>query len=276
MKDYEKFDERKAKCELSEVDVDVQIDPSDGSIGTRKSSNTKQKLLLILLLFLAASMTIYLCVKNLRHDETGDVIEFQFKGTNNIMRTITSSVKGGYVLHFTETTSSDKYWILDDFTKDLQVIRSDKASLSVCYVSVLIRTESMAPSADAFRKTANKKIFHGIYSPALQPIEDRSFLGPEALKLCADIELYWLSVTEDVLEVSNITGIMANAKSDEGRPRDQRDLRSCEESCCWMVCCCNTHHFSWEHSEYFSCKHICEHCSSVYKKKVTHVCSSLP
>jgi len=56
--------------------------------------------------------------------------------------------------------------------------------------------------------------------------------------------------------------------------RVKRRINQCRTSCCWLVCCCNTHHFTWETVEHFSCAHICDRCTPAYatRQRIQKVC----
>jgi hypothetical protein len=252
-------------------------DSSPESVSRRSARRVAVTLLLGSLTLACVLTAVYFtfCRKLFNNDP--DFVKFQFpaKGSGDVMQEVYSSVADNYVQYYTEPSPTQRYWILDDFNTGLQLVRSEDGGQSICFVKILNKDEAVAPTAVQPKFVPYKEHSHGVFTPDEEPVDDKEFLGLTGRRLCRGVNVYWLRPMEDVIEVpdlsSNMSALTPLDHNMSGH-RAKRNIRSCTTSCCWLVCCCDTHHFTWETAEHFTCMHICRHCTKAYKSKVNKIC----
>lgn len=195
------------------------------------------------------------------------------EGAGGRKQTILASVEGNFVEYYIEDlANSEKSWIIDDFNMNVEIMRSDVDDYSICYVLELNHTEAVKPSEVAIENIgAAKRHYHAVLTPDTVHIDDKSVLGARGAALCGDVNVYWLRPMSDVIDVTH-TNTSLNTNSLVSSRRHKRNIKECQSSCCWLVCCCDVHHFNWETVERFSCKHVCDKCTSAYKSKIQKIC----
>jgi len=210
-----------------------------------------------------------------RHSDDSDALQYEVpvKGLDNVMQHVQSSVRQNYVQYYIQVSPNEKTWILDDFNTDLEVIKSVRDNHAICFVSKFNRSLTMQPTDVQPELSPYKSHNHGVYTPDEIPTEDHSFLGPKSRALCEDANLYWMrpmEVTEVENAPLNYTSSLPVGYSGNGRSK--RNIAHCSTSCCWMVCCCTTHQFTWQSSERFTCAHVCDKCTKAYKHEIREIC----
>jgi len=206
-----------------------------------------------------------------------DIVKFHMpvKENSDVMQFVHSSVKENYVQYIIEVSDTEKSWVLDDFNTNLEIMKNENNGHSICFVSKLNRSEAMAPSDTIPEMMPYKQNNHGVYTPDEEPTEDLSFLSPRSRELCEGANVYWLNPAE-VIDVTDPSVLIDDDDEEPAEThvghRSKRNVRTCHTSCCWLVCCCNTHHFVWESSESFTCRHVCNKCTKKYKSKIQKLC----
>jgi len=269
----------KLKAEsLPRFPCDVEVRGAHASKKINGHSCRKVTLIMSSLTLIAGSIVILTLVVLRRWNFTNpDIFKFQMSGSNgktDVMQHVHSSVSGNYVQYNIEVSDNDETTILDDFNTELEVIKSKRNGHSICFVSRFNRSQAMLPSDDLPAIIPYKKTNSGVYQPEDEPTTDRSFLGKMSQELCEDANVFWMHPMEETnKEDLDIPGEQPPAEGEEGpHHRSKRNIRQCHTSCCWLVCCCDTHHFTWETYESFTCKHVCNKCTSQYKSKIQKLC----
>jgi hypothetical protein len=256
--------------------VDCSDPSAAGSSRERKKARRVVAVLVLgALLVSAAMLAVYFRVCSRLFDSEDLKYNFAVKGSSSVMQEVFSSVKDNYVQYYIEPSPTQRYWILDDFNTNLEIMRSEENDQSICFVSELNRKEAMAPTAVQPKYVPYKEHSHGIYTPDESPVEDKEFLGLTGRRLCRGTNVYWIRPMEDVIEVSELNTTISGGileQGGNGGHRAKRNIRSCTTSCCWTVCCCDTHHFTFETAEHFTCMHVCNHCTKAYKQKIYKNC----
>jgi hypothetical protein len=86
-------------------------------------------------------------------------------------------------------------WVVDDFNRDIEVMKIQTKSGTNCYVVPLNRTNAADPSKIKTPSTFEVKtnvtdtLYYDVSST---PISDASFLGKTAREMCKGISVYWM------------------------------------------------------------------------------------
>jgi len=120
--------------------------------------------------------------------------------------------------------------IVNDFNRDIQVVKMERGSGMNCYVSALNRSASLNPShisgAD-LDANDNKTADSTVFTVSNSPISDRSFLPKKAQDMCKGVSVYWAYRS-------------CNYDSDDKPAAHDRQRRAwmCKIGCGLTVCSC--------------------------------------
>jgi len=152
--------------------------------------------------------------KNVKQDVVAD------PNDNSVMYHITKDGKGVDVVN--------------DFNRDLQVVRMEYEGSTNCYVSALNRSAALdlskitGPENDIISGNASSG-YATKFTVSSNPISDRSFLPKKALNMCKDTAVYWA--------YRSCNNPNENKPNTDAVSRQRR--WACLSGCGWQVCSCN-------------------------------------
>jgi len=162
-------------------------------------------------------------------------MEFKSSSDNKNIKQEVESDPNDNVVMFHVTKDGQNTYIVNDYNRDMQVIKVITDSGTNCYVSALNRSAAADPSqisaADAnVKSTGNSESVPSIYTVSRSPVSDRSFLPKKAQDMCNGVSVYWaFRSCNDQQEDSAST----NSTSPAGR---QRRATVCITGCNLRVC----------------------------------------
>jgi len=97
------------------------------------------------------------------------------------------------VVKYHVTKNGQDVTIVNDFNRDLQVVKLSTADDTNCYVSPLNRSASLDPSHvnELESKNGDKGRQQEMFSVSSTPVADRSFLPKKAIDMCKGVSVYW-------------------------------------------------------------------------------------
>jgi hypothetical protein len=175
----------------NEIPVIVtQVMPSE-----RKPRNTKKYVIIAVSGILAAAiiLTAILVGMYMFTEAQKDIIQYTLKMSENMKQDVTSDPNENVVTYHISNPAQET-WIVNDFGKDLQVVKIKGDDKTNCFVSPLNRTNLLDPAKingpdespdvnDAVSLT---------YMASDTPVSDTSFLGKTAKAMCKGVSVYWL------------------------------------------------------------------------------------
>lgn len=209
-----------------------------------------------------------------RSSSNEDWIKFRtsFPGSSGhlVEQEVVSSRINNIVEYYIRSSPSERVTIVDDFNKDIQIVKISKHSDDFCYISELKKGAYVRPSDLVFASQVDKTYVSQVFEADEKPVDDLTLLGDRGAELCQGIPVYWIrpfSETDTPISAANFTSTIPHSGS-----RSKRNIRSCYSSCCYSVCCCTVHHFTWEKADHFTCNHVCKGCTKLYKSSVRYLC----
>jgi hypothetical protein len=161
--------------------------------------------------------------------------------------------------------------IVNDFNREIQVVKMESDYGTNCYVSALNRSAAMDPSQitgpDSDATSDRKNGGATVFSISSSPISDRSFLSKKALDMCKSVSVYWAyrSCNKENVDESN----MNNTSTDNDRQRRAiynagyyRGL-PCLNGCCYTMCSCSVRIVEVRVGTQLTCYYY-NYCSSGY------------
>jgi len=132
-------------------------------------------------------------------------------------------------------------YVVNDFNRDMQVVKTDVGSLTNCYVSALNRSAAIDPSQiNDLQNPSDGKNVGGstVYSVSDSPVSDRSFLPKKALDMCKDVSVYWAyrSCNGQKQDMNNTE--LSRQSRQVGQAGYYNGL-GCVYGCCYIVCSCS-------------------------------------
>jgi len=173
-----------------------------------------------------------------------DIVKFslQFKSTTdgqNVNQDVVSDPNDNVVQYHVTKDGKDVY-VVNDFNRDMQVVKMQTTYGTNCFISALNRSAAVDPSnINALQTQSNDKSSTEIFSVSDSPITDRSFLTKKALDMCSGVSIYW---AYRGCKNTGITSLDSTSPSD----RQRRTVyyagtykgMPCLNGCCWTVCAC--------------------------------------
>lgn len=150
-----------------------------------------------------------------------EILKFSYNRDENAKEEVTSDLNTNIVqYHVTDTNY--EMWVINDFNRDIQVMKIQADSGTDCYVAPLNRT--IATDPDKVSAPSNIKKNNSQYSVTYRvpnsPIPDSSFLCTVAKNTCQGISTYWVYPACDI----------PKSPSDSS-PRQKRG-GGCDDCCC--------------------------------------------
>jgi len=126
-----------------------------------------------------------------------DILKFSYTRDGNVKEEVTSDPNTN-IVQYHVTDPAYEMWVVNDFNRDIQVMKIKAESGTNCYVAPLNRTMATDPSKvsapsniKATLKTQNAT-YTVKYSVSNSPIPDTSFLSKAAKDTCQGISAYWV------------------------------------------------------------------------------------
>jgi hypothetical protein len=175
-----------------------------------------------------------------------EVLQFalQFKSSlgQNTTQTVVSDPNANVVMFHVSANNQDAY-VVNDFNKDIQVVKIVSPSGTNCYLSPLNISNAMNPS-DIIGTSSMTGSNVGTQTMILSqtPLSDTSFLTPKAATMCAGVSVYWAYRHCPIALDNNNSSIVP---SNDGS-RHKRALYgpwawnglACVGGCCHSFCAC--------------------------------------
>jgi hypothetical protein len=158
-----------------------------------------------------------------------EILKFSYNRNENTKEEVTSDPNTN-IIQFHVSSPDQELWVVDDFNRDIQVMKVQTDSGTDCFVSPLNRTLAPDPStisAPSNSQTMKRNATYFVsYQAAETPIPDSSFLCKAAKDLCKGISTYWVyprceAQTEDPAQ---------------RRKRSFACIKTCMSSCWWFFC----------------------------------------
>jgi hypothetical protein len=145
------------------------------------------------------------------------------------------------VVTFRVSKNGQDVTIVNDFNRDMQVVKLETASDTNCYVTPLNRSDAMDPSQMNDLQTNNgvKNRKQELFTISNSPVIDRSFLPKKAADMCKGVSVYWAYRSCQGLPI----------EQPDQTPSDDRSRRTvynapsynglaCLNGCCYTYCAC--------------------------------------
>jgi len=140
--------------------------------------------------------------------------------------------------------------IVNDFNRDIQVVKMVRGSGMNCYVSALNRSASLNPShvnGEDRDVNGNNTADSTVFTVSNNPISDRSFLPKKAQDMCKGVSAYWAYRS-------------CNYDSNDKPAAHDRQRRAwmCRTGCGYTVCSCRVelyvyYYYGWRCRFYYGC-----------------------
>lgn len=280
--------------ELGLQEKNIESSEKDGAaddffrVGTTtmrgRDSGSKGMLLIFVMLALAGSAFIswHLVMSNSRDGFTKFITTFKGNSAQMMQQEVKTNGINNIVGYIVTISPTETLTVLDDFSMGIQIMKSMSPYSEICYLSLLDKDSYVRPAEFAFGPTVEKGHKSRLFETSEKPLDDHTILGLEGEELCRGLPVFWIYPVEmaetDLDEIGDQYNWTSSAAASESETkvqlhsRSKRNIRSCSTSCCWLVCCCDVHHFTWEAVEHFSCNHICNKCTSEYKSIIRKLC----
>jgi uncharacterized protein YxeA len=123
-----------------------------------------------------------------------DILKYTVNVDKDTKEEVTADQNENVVQYHVQNANYEM-WVVDDFNRDIEMLKIQTNSETNCYVLPLNRTSATdpskvkTPSKFDVKQNATERLF---YDVASSPISDPSFLGKMAKKLCKGISVYWM------------------------------------------------------------------------------------
>jgi hypothetical protein len=214
-----------------------------------------------------------------------EIVKFslQFKSTSDDQKTNQDVVSdpNDNVVSYHVTKPGQDVNVVNDFNKDIQVVKIETAEGTNCYISALNRSQASDPSqiTGAASMTGSGGVSTQTFSISGTPVSDTSFLPKKARDMCKGVSVYWAyrhcpqQGPDDHNMTKSTSGVVDRSKRtlyDAGRYNNLY----CVGGCCKIVCACyvrftetvdaNGVHNCQVYYQYGTCCSISSYCQNVY------------
>lgn len=193
-----------------------------------------------------------------------DIVQYTMQLGDRSKQDVTSDPNEN-VVQFHVSSPGHDAWIVNDFNKDIQLVKVVSEGRTNCYVSPLNRTNAMDPSKITGPGTTTDATdsVSVVYRVSDTPVTDTSFLGKTATATCKGISIYWLYPTcakDDLNKFTNGT------TGDHPKQKRQTTINNppyycskplvfqspynrqyyyvnCVTGCCKTICACNINYY---------------------------------
>lgn len=196
-----------------------------------------------------------------------EIVRYSLKLDKNTNQDVTSD-PNTMIVEYQMQNPGQNAWVVNDFSKDIQVVKIQTAFQTNCYVSALNRTRAQDPSKITGPDTTEvNKAATLTYVTSGSPIIDTSFLAKAARDLCSGIKTYWLyphcsdnsgspsnKPPYDTYAPSTVSTPSSNGIVDNSPwyiywqdPYNANVSAACVTGCCKTVCACSIDYY-WMYS----------------------------
>lgn len=212
----------------------------------KPASNTKKYVLIVVGLVLLAGLIVAgtLIGIHIVKEADKEIAKFQieFKSTIDGQKVKQDVVvdPNTNVVDYHITKDGKDIYIVNDFNRDMQVVKMQTDLGTNCFISALNRSAAVDPSnINSLQTQSSDKSSTEVFSVSSSPITDRSFLPKKALDMCSGVSVYWAyrGCKEQKPESMNSTSpadrhrrAVYYAGTYYGMP--------CLNGCCWTICAC--------------------------------------
>jgi hypothetical protein len=130
-------------------------------------------------------------------DAQKEIVKFSldFKSSQdgqNTKQDVESDPNDNSVIFHINKNGQDVY-IVNDFNRDMQIVKVQTSENTNCYISALNRSAAYDPShiTGSNSLTGSGGKTEQMYTVSNSPVSDRSFLPKKALDMCKGISVYW-------------------------------------------------------------------------------------
>jgi hypothetical protein len=122
-----------------------------------------------------------------------EILQFSYTRDGNVKEEVISDPNTNIVQYHVNDPAYE-LWIVDDFNRDIEVMKAKGAWGTKCYVAPLNRTRATDPSKVSLPTNIKKQNVSYIptYRASDTPIPDTSFLSKAAKDACQTISTYWV------------------------------------------------------------------------------------
>lgn len=211
--------------------ISTQNEVSDPAVPPKPRSYRKYVIIAVTGIVVAAITLTAILVGMYFFTETEkEILKFSYNRDGNSKEDVTSDPNTNMV-QFHVNNPDYEMWVVDDFNRDIQVMKILTDSGTNCYVAPLNRTTATDPSKVSV--PSNPETMNASYTVTYQaantPIPDTSFLSKMAKDTCKGISTYWVYPS---CEAPN--------NPPDTVSRQKRRRRVCNECCCfycyWILC----------------------------------------
>jgi hypothetical protein len=252
---------------------------------TSKTRNTKKYVIIAVsgILAVAIILTAILVGMYMFTEGQKEIIKYTLKMGENQKQDVTSDPNEN-VVQFHMSNPAQEAWIVNDFGKDLQVVKIKGEGKTNCYVSPLNRTNQLDPAKINGPESPDvKEAVSLTYRASDTPISDTSFLGKTAKELCKGVSIYWLyphCIDKDSGKGHNVTEVNHPKSKRQTTvdyspyyiktylkyqsPYDRADYYvPCFTGCCRKVCACAIYYSAYLSNGRMYCTWITSTCLAV-------------
>lgn len=247
--------------------------PTQAAEPMKSSKLTKKNILIGVICLVIAVLVLIAVLVGIKLVKDSDTAMLKYSlsmkdsKNNDVQQNV--SVDANVVVYHVVKEGQD-VWIVDDFDKNVQVMKVTAADSTVaCYVTALNRSEATDPKSipssapTTNDKTPSKQL---VYIVDDNPISDISFLGKRVTNLCQNIPTYWLKPHCN----DGTTGNMTTSGSDSGRTKRSTYVGTCTDAwgtqpcycgCCNVMCgsfASSTFYYSF-YDGYYHCTYLMYH-----------------
>jgi hypothetical protein len=119
-------------------------------------------------------------------------LQFKSSDNENANQDVVSDPNDNVVMFHISKPGQDVY-VVNDFNKDLQVVKIETEEGTNCYISPLNRSQAMDPShiTDANSLTGTGGEVEQTFILSTTPVKDTTFMTKKARDMCAGVSTYW-------------------------------------------------------------------------------------
>jgi len=177
--------------------VTAGVTPNEMTTGSRLRSVQKKHVIIAVAVLVGIGLVVGAIIGGIYifAEEQKALVQFtlQFKSASDNQLTNQSVVSdpNDNVVEYHVTKPGQDVYVINDFNKDLQIVRIQTSTETNCYVAPLNRTSAMDPSTIAGPSNENGAASDQTFTLSSTPVTDRSFLTKKAADRCQGVSLYW-------------------------------------------------------------------------------------
>lgn len=220
-----------------------------------------------------------------------EIVKYTIHMKNNAKQEVTSDPNTN-IVQYRVSNPGQEALIINDFNKDIQVVKMTSEFDNNCYVTALNRSNAMDPKSIVTPNTKpNLKASKGLtFVKSSTPITDSSFLCKAAREACEGVSVYWVYPQCSDAQMSaptnhTETGMKSKRSAGDYSPYyfywsdydSNYESIWCVEGCCRTVCACSITYYWVIYYDTIYCVWFTYSCPpSVYSNPVYDYCSDGP